>query len=138
MALPTKLTLRIVTPDLAYSHEVDEVSLPGTEGYFGVRPGHTPFFSSLHTGQMSYRQGEATRVLAVSIGFAEVLPDRVTVIAQVAETAEDFDEARARDGMARAEEMMSAVPHDIDFDRARVALLRTLQQMHAESRRGGV
>ncbi|MCC7242359.1 MAG: F0F1 ATP synthase subunit epsilon [Acidobacteria bacterium] len=136
MSLPTKLTLRIVTPDHSYSHEVDEVSLPGTEGYFGVRPGHTPFFASLQTGEMSYRQGAATRVLAVSIGFAEVLPDRVTVIAQVAESAEDFDEARAQEGMRRAEEMMSAVPHEIDFERARVALLRTLQQLQAESRRG--
>lgn len=136
MALPTKLTLQIVTPDHSYSHEVDEVSLPGSEGDFGVRPGHTPFFASLRTGQMSFRQGGRTQVLAVSIGFAEVLPERVTVIAQVAESIEDLDEARAQAGMARAEEMMGAVPHEIDFERARVALLRTLQQLQAESRRG--
>jgi len=136
MALPTKLTLKIVTPDHSYSNEVDEVMLPGAEGYFGVLPGHTPFFASLQTGQLTYRQGTATRELAVSIGFAEVLPDRVTVIAQVAESAEDFDEERAQEGMKRAEEMMSAVPHEIDFERARVALLRTLQQLQAESRRG--
>lgn len=136
MALPTKLTLQIVTPDHSYSHEVDEVSLPGSEGDFGVRPGHTPFFASLRTGQMSFREGSRTQVLAVSIGFAEVLPDRVTVIAQVAESIEDLDEARAQAGMARAEEMMGAVPHEIDFERARIALLRTLQQLQAESRRG--
>ncbi|MEZ5287020.1 MAG: ATP synthase F1 subunit epsilon [Vicinamibacterales bacterium] len=115
---------------------MDEVTLPGTEGYFGVRPGHTPFFASLQTGEMSYRQGPDTRVLAVSIGFAEVLPDRVTVIAQVAESADDFNEARAQEGMKRAEEMLSAVPHEIDFERARVSLLRTLQQLQAETRRG--
>lgn len=136
MSLPSKLTLRIVTPDHSYSHEVDQVMLPGTEGYFGVLPGHTPFFAALQTGHMTYRQGSATRVLAVSIGFAEVLPDRVTVIAQVAESAEDFDEARAHEGMKRAEEMMSAVPHEIDFERARLALLRTLQQLQAEARKG--
>ena len=136
MALPTKLTLQIVTPDHSYAHEVDEVSLPGSEGDFGVRPGHTPFFASLRTGQMSFRRGDRTEVMAVSIGFAEVLPDRVTVIAQVAESIEDLDEARAQAGMARAEEMMGAVPHDIDFERARLALLRTLQQLQQEARRG--
>jgi F-type H+-transporting ATPase subunit epsilon len=136
MALPTKLTLNIVTPDHSYSHEVDEVSLPGSEGDFGVLPGHTPLFASLRTGQMSFRQGTVKQVLAVSIGFAEVLPDRVTVIAQVAERAEDLDEARAQAGMTRAEEMLAPVPHEIDFERARLALLRTLQQLQAESRRG--
>jgi F-type H+-transporting ATPase subunit epsilon len=136
MALPTILTLNIVTPDHAYSFDVDEVSLPGTEGDFGVLPGHTPFFAAIRTGQMYYRQGAEKHFLAVSIGFAEVLPDRVTVIAQVAETAEEFDEARAQAGMTRAEEMLGAVPHEIDFERARLALLRTLQQLQSESRRG--
>ena len=136
MALPTKLTLNIVTPDHAYSHEVDEVSLPGTEGDFGVLPGHTPLFAALRTGQMYYRQGPVKHLLAVSIGFAEVLPDKVTVLAQVAERAEDLDQARAEAGMTRAEEMMAPVPHEIDFERARVALLRTLQQLQSESRRG--
>jgi F-type H+-transporting ATPase subunit epsilon len=136
MALPTKLTLRIVTPDRALSHEVDEVSLPGSEGDFGVRPGHTPFFAALRTGQMTFRTGAGTHTLLVSIGFAEVLPDTVTVMAQVAENAEDLDEARAQAGMARAEEM-GAVPHEMDFERARLALLRSLQQLQAETRRGG-
>jgi F-type H+-transporting ATPase subunit epsilon len=136
MALPTKLTLNIVTPDHSYSHEVDEVSLPGAEGDFGVLPGHTPFFATLRTGEMWYRQGSDRKMLVVSIGFAEVLPDRVSVIAQVAESVEDLDEARAQAGMARAEEMLGAVPHEIDFERARVSLLRTLQQLQAETRRG--
>jgi F-type H+-transporting ATPase subunit epsilon len=137
MALPTKLTLNIVTPDHSYAHEVDEVSLPGSEGDFGVRPGHTPFFAALRTGAMSYRQGSQSHQLLVGIGFAEVLPDKVTVIAQVAETAEELDEARAHAGMARAEEMLATVPHEIDFERARVALLRTLQQLQSDVRRGG-
>ena len=137
MALPTKLTLSIVTPDHSYSYEVDEVSLPGSEGDFGVRPGHTPFFASLRTGIMSYRQGTQTHVLAVSVGFAEVLPDRVSVLAQVAESAEALDEARAQAGMTRAAEMLGPLSHEIDFERARVALLRTLQQLQAETRRGG-
>ena len=88
------------------------MSLPGSEGDFGVRPGHTPFFAALRTGPMSYRQGAESHRLLVGIGFAEVLPDKVTVLAQVAETAEALDEARAQAGMTRAEEMLSAVPHE--------------------------
>ena len=80
--------------------------MPGQEGDFGVLPGHTPLFAGLRTGTMWYRQGGEKHFLAVSVGFAEVLPDRVTVLAQVAERAEDLDEARAQAGMARAEEML--------------------------------
>jgi F-type H+-transporting ATPase subunit epsilon len=136
VALPSKLTLNIVTPDQALSYEVDEVALPGQEGDFGVLPGHTPLFAGLRTGMMWYRQGADKHLLAVSMGFAEVLPDRVTVLAQVAERAEDLDEGRAQAGMARAEEMLSRAPMEIDFERARLSLLRTLQQLQAESRRG--
>ena len=135
MALPTKLTLRIVSPDASFSQEVDEVSLPGVEGDFGVLPGHTPFFTALRTGRMWYRQGAEKHALLVSIGFVEVLPDKVSVLAHVAEREEELDEARAEAGMKRAEEMMGAVPHEIDFERARLAMLRTLQQLQAESRR---
>ena len=137
MALPTKLTLHIVSPDTSISQEVDEVSLPGSEGDFGVLPGHTPFFTSLRTGAMWYQQGTEKHFLMVSVGFVEVLPDSVSVLAQVAERAEDLDQERAEAGMKRAEEVMSVVPHEIDFERARLAMLRTLQQLQAESRRGG-
>jgi F-type H+-transporting ATPase subunit epsilon len=136
MALPTSITLNIVTPDQSFAHEVDEVSLPGSEGDFGVLPGHTPFFTALRTGQMWYRKGAEKRLLAVSVGFVEVLPAKVTVIAQVAERAEDLDQARAEAGMKRAQEMLGPVAHEMDFERARLALLKTLQQMQAESRRG--
>ncbi len=125
-----------MTPDQSLSYEVDEVAMPGQEGDFGVLPGHTPLFAGLRTGTMWYRQGTEKHYLAVSVGFAEVLPDRVTVLAQVAERAEDLDEARAQAGMARAEEMLQSVPVEIDFERARLSLLRTLQQLQAETRRG--
>lgn len=136
MALPTSITLSIVTPDHSFSHEVDEVSLPGSEGDFGVLPGHTPLFSALRTGQMWYRMGAEKHFLAVSVGFVEVLPSKVTVISQVAERAEDLDEARAEAGMRRAEEMQAPMAHEMDFERARLALLRTLQQMQSDIRRG--
>jgi F-type H+-transporting ATPase subunit epsilon len=135
MSLPTKLTLKIVTPDQALEYEVDEISLPGVEGDFGVLPGHTPFFTSLRTGEMWYRQGAQRHQLVVSIGFVEVMPSQVTVIAHVAERAEELDQARAEAGMTRAQELMAVAPHEIDFERARLALLRTLQQMNAESRK---
>ena len=138
MALPGKLTLHIVSPDTSISQEVDYVSLPGVEGDFGVLPGHTPFFTALRPGAMFYQQGGQKHALMVAVGFVEVLPDSVSVLAQVAESAEDLDQARAEAGMKRAEEVMDAVPHDIDFERARLAMLRTLQQLQAESRRGGV
>jgi len=136
MALPTKLKLRIVSPDQVVSQEVDEVSLPGVEGDLGILPGHTPLFTALRTGPLWYRQGNEKHYLAVSIGFVEVLPDAVSVLAQVAERAEDLDQARADAGMKRAEEMLEKVPHEIDFEKARLAMLRTLQQIQAESRRG--
>jgi len=135
MALPAKLTLHIVSPDQSISQEVDYVSLPGTEGDFGVLPGHTPFFTVLRPGTMWYQQGGEKHFLMVAMGFVEVLPDSVSVLAQVAERAEDLDEARAEAGMKRAEEVLGVVPHEIDFERARLAMLKTLQQLQAESRR---
>jgi F-type H+-transporting ATPase subunit epsilon len=136
MALPTKIQLNIVSPDQSISVECDEVSMPGSEGDFGVLPGHTPFFTSLRTGPMWYRQGGEKHFLMVSIGFVEVLPDSVSVLAQVAERAEELDQTRAEAGMKRAEMMLEPLPHEIDFERARLAMLRTLQQLQAESRRG--
>jgi F-type H+-transporting ATPase subunit epsilon len=84
---------------------------------------------------MWYRQGTEKHMLMVAMGFVEVLPDQVSVLAQVAERAEELDEARAEAGMKRAEEVLSIGRHEIDFDRARRAMLRTLQQMQAENRR---
>ena len=135
MALPTKLTLNIVSPDQSISQEVDEVSMPGVEGDFGVLPGHTPFFTVLRPGTMWYRKGGEKHLLMVAMGFVEVLPDSVSVLAQVAERAEDLDEARAEAGMKRAQEVLSISPNQIDFERARRAMLATLQQMQAESRK---
>ena len=137
MALPSKLTLHISSPDHTISQEVDYVSLPGSQGDIGVLPGHTPLFTSLRTGAMWYQQGGQKHYLMVSVGFVEVLPDSVTVLAQVAERAEDLDQERAEAGMKRAEEVMQHVPHDIDFERVRLEMLRTLQQLANEARRGG-
>src|SRR5687767_569601 len=129
MALPTKLLLEIVTPDRSLVREdVDEVELPGSEGYFGVLPGHTPLLATLKVGELWYRVGQQKRYLAVAGGFVEVLPDRVTVLAQVGERAEDIDVARAEAAKRRAEERI-ANPVDVDLERARFSLSKALVRL---------
>lgn len=116
------IALEIVTPDRPLVREqVDEVELPGAEGYLGVLPGHTPLLTLLHIGELWYRQGNQKTYLAVAFGFAEVLPDRVTVLAQVAERAEDIDVPRAQAALQRATARLSQAAPDIDYDRARIA-----------------
>jgi F-type H+-transporting ATPase subunit epsilon len=135
MALPTKLTLEIVTPERALvSEQVDEVQLPGSEGYFGVLPGHTPLLATLQVGELWYRVGQEKHYLAVAFGFAEVLPDRVTVLAQIAERPEDIDVPRAEAAKKRAEERMVRPPLDIDFERARIAMMKSLVRLQVAAR----
>jgi F-type H+-transporting ATPase subunit epsilon len=135
MALPTKLTLEIVTPERALVTEaVDEVQLPGSEGYFGVLPGHTPMLAMLQVGEMWYRIGQTTRYLALAFGFVEVLPDRVTVLAQIAERAEDIDVARAEAAKRRSEARVSGPGAEVDFERARIAMMKSLIRLQVASR----
>ena len=135
MVIPNSLALEIVTPDRSIvSQQVDEVELPGADGYFGVLPGHTPLLSSLQVGELWYRTGEEKHYLAVAFGFAEVLPDRVTVLAQIAERAQDIDVARAESAKNRAEERVARPQPEMDFERARVALLKALTRLQVASR----
>ena len=135
MALPTKLTLEIVTPERALvSEQVDEVQLPGSEGYFGVLPGHTPLLATLQVGELWYRVGQDKHYLAVAFGFAEVLPDRVTVLAQIAERPADIDIPRAEAAKKRAEERIARPQADVDFERARVAMMKSLIRLQVAAR----
>ena len=135
MALPTKLTLEIVTPERSLvSEQVDEVQLPGSEGYFGVLPGHTPLLATLQVGELWYRAGPETHHLAVAFGFAEVLPERVTVLAQIAERPEDIDVPRAEAAKKRAEERLARPPIDMDFERARIAMMKSLIRLQVAAR----
>jgi F-type H+-transporting ATPase subunit epsilon len=135
MSLPTKFTLEIVTPDRALvSVQVDEVVLPGSEGYFGVLPGHSPLLAALKVGELWYRIGQEKYYLAVAFGFAEVLPDHVTVLARIAEKAEEIDVARAEAAKKRAEQRVSNPQPDMDFERARVALMKALIRLQVASR----
>jgi F-type H+-transporting ATPase subunit epsilon len=137
MALPKHIRLEFVTPERAIVHDhVDEVELPGEEGYFGVLPGHAPLLAALRTGPLWYRKGNETRHAFIDGGFAEVLPDRVSVLAQVAERAEDIDLARAEAAKRRAEgRLAQPSTGDVDSARARLALLRAVSRLDV-SRQG--
>jgi F-type H+-transporting ATPase subunit epsilon len=135
MALPTRITLEIVTPDRSLvTAQVDELQLPGSQGYFGVLPGHTPLLTALQVGEMWYRIGQEKHHLHVAFGFVEVLPDRVTVLAQVAEKAEEIDVERAEAAKRRAEERIATPTADLDFERARIALMKSLIRLQVASR----
>src|SRR6478736_7418972 len=138
MALPTSLELQIVTPErLLLREQVDEVEIPGSEGYFGVLPGHTPLLASLALGELWYRRGQEKTYLSIAFGFAEVLPDRVTILARLAERADDIDIERAEAARARAEKRLSAAQQNaVDYERARTALLKSLARLNVSSRIG--
>ena len=128
-----------MTPDrLIVREQVDEVQLPGTEGYFGVLPGHTPLLASLAVGEMWYRKGQDKMYLSIAGGFAEVLPDRVTLLATVAERAEDIDVARAESAKTRAEGRLAQPHGEIDYERARLALQKSIARLQVSSRVPGV
>ena len=135
MALPTKIQLHIVSPDRSLVNEtVDEVEIPGADGYFGVLPGHTPLLALLGTGELWYRQGSEKVYLSIAFGFAEVQPDRVTVLAQIAEKADEIDVVRAEAAKKRAEARLAQAAADMDFERARIALLKSLIRLQVSTR----
>ena len=138
MALPTHIQLQIVSADRSLVNEtVDEVEIPGADGYFGVLPGHTPLLGLLGAGELWYRQGPGDankHYLSIAFGFAEVQPDRVTILAQIAEKAGEIDVGRAEVAKQRAEERLSKPTRDMDFERARIAMLKALTRLQAATR----
>jgi F-type H+-transporting ATPase subunit epsilon len=121
------LNLIIVTPEREVVHEeVDELEIPGSEGYFGVLPGHAPLFSELKVGEVAYRKGSRWTFLAVAWGFVVVQPDQVRILAETAERAHEIDVDRAMRAKQRAEELISRGGEDVDYNQALVALERAL------------
>jgi F-type H+-transporting ATPase subunit epsilon len=121
------IDLTIVTPERAVVHErVDELEIPGREGYFGVLPGHAPLFSELKIGEVGYRKGNQWTFLAVAWGFVEVQPDQVRILAESAERAQEIDMERAKRARERAEQRLTRAGDDIDYDRARISLERAV------------
>ncbi len=137
--LPSHIQLEIVTPDRQVVHDlVESVTIPGKGGYLGVLPGHAPLLSELRTGEVVYTRDGTKHYLAVSWGFAEVLPERVIILVQTAERAEEIDLARAARALERAEERLKEFTDPtIDAERAREAYQRALARLQAARRSGG-
>ena len=132
--LPTSLQLNIVSAERSLVDErVDEVEIPGADGYFGVLPGHTPMLAALSVGELWYRKGQEKTYLAIAYGFAEVLPDRVTILAQLAERAEEIEVERAEAARARAARRLDD-KSDVDYTRARIALMKSMTRLQVSSR----
>ena len=130
MPIPSHLALHIVTPDRAVVHEqVDEVEIPGAEGSLGVLPGHTPLLTALQVGLLRYRKGQQRFDTLIAFGFAEVLPDRVIILAHVAERPEEIDVARAEAARMRAETRLTKPTVEMDYERARITLLKSLARL---------
>jgi F-type H+-transporting ATPase subunit epsilon len=132
-----KLTLEIVVPERRLlKEEVDEVTAPGVLGYFGILPGHTPFLSGLEAGEVSYRIGDQRRYLVISGGYAEAGPEKVTILAETAELAEEIDAQRARQAAERAEERLGRRDNteEIDHQRAQAALSRARARLQVAER----
>jgi len=127
MPLPESIHLEVVTPERRLVSEVvDEVILPGSEGSLGVLPGHTPLLTTLGIGELVYRRGGDRRHVAIAWGFAEVLPERVSVLAEIAERAEGIDRERAAAARDRALRRLRERAAETDFVRAQAALQKAI------------
>jgi len=117
--------LEIVTPEKMVVRDVaEEMQIPGKDGYLGILPGHAPLITELAVGEITYRKGSHTHYLSVAWGFAEVLPDKVTVLAETAERPEDIDTKRAQEAKQRAESKLATSRTEEDFQRTAADLKR--------------
>jgi F-type H+-transporting ATPase subunit epsilon len=126
-----RITLEIATPiRLVVAETVDEIVIPGSQGYFGVLPGHAAFLTTLGVGELMYRIGRDEHYLAVAGGFAEVRNDKVIVLADTAERPEEIDRTRAERARERAERRLAGrVEEEVDYQRALAALARALARL---------
>ena len=130
--MPDTFQLEIVTPEkMVVKEPAEEMQLPGKGGYLGILPGHAPLITELSAGQLSYQANGETRYLAVAWGFAEVLPDKVTVLAATAELAEDIDVKRAERARERAEKRLASGDPEVDVHRAQQALAKAQARLTA-------
>jgi len=123
--MPDTFQLEIVTPEKMVVREpAEEMQIPGKDGYLGILPGHAPLITELGVGEISYRSGSQTRYLAVAWGFAEVLPDKVTILAETCERPEEVDVNRAEKAKQRAEDKLKSASPDVDYAETGAALQR--------------
>ena len=135
---PSRLMLEVVTPEgLLLREEVDDVVAPGELGYFGVRPGHTPFLSTLGVGEISYaRDGQRSR-LTCFWGFCEVLADRVNILAEVGERADAIDSDRAEAARQRAVDRLKAIRDEAGYREAHADYIKAVTRLGvARSQKG--
>jgi F-type H+-transporting ATPase subunit epsilon len=133
--MENKLKLEIVTPyGLILSEDVDEVACTGSEGDFGVLPGHVPFFTTLKVGMLIYKKGSSIKYVFVNWGYAEVGPDRVMILADSAEKSEDIDVERAKAAMKRAEERLKKA-EEFDFARSTSSLERAVARVQVAEKK---
>ena len=129
------MKLDIVTAErVVFSDDVDVVVAPGVEGELGILPHHTPLMTTLQPGELRVRQGGEEFSLAVTGGFLEVRPDRITILADAAERADEIDMARAEEAKRRAEERLGR-PAEADTARAEAALRRSLVRIKVAAKR---
>ncbi len=133
-----KMLLEIVAPSrqVVRSERVDEVIAPGSEGEFGVLPGHTPYLTALKVGMLSYREAAEWHHLAVDWGYAEVGPERVVILAEGADRAADIDIAEARQAKERAEKALSEKLEQADYEKNRIELLRAMIRIQVAEKHG--
>ena len=133
-----KMLLEIVAPSrqVVRSEHVDEVIAPGSEGEFGVLPGHTPFLATLKVGMLSYREGTEWHHLAVEWGYAEVGPDRIVILAEGADRAADIDLTEARIEKDRVEKLLAEKLTDKDYEKARIDLMRAMIRIQVAEKHG--
>ena len=132
------IRLEVVTPETSVVSEDAQIVVgPGTLGEFGVLTGHTPFLTTLKLGTLRYKDANGVeKYIIISAGFAEALPDRVTILAESAERRRDIDIARVKESLKRAQERLASKKPDINYERARAALQRALHRLKlAETRR---
>ena len=131
--------LEVVTPEKMVVRDVaEEMQIPGKNGYLGILPGHAPLVTEMAVGEISYRKAGNTRYLAVAWGFAEVLPDKVTILAETAERADEIDVKRAQEARQRAEERLKSGNTEVDFDRAEDALQRAETRLDVAEKKSAV
>jgi F-type H+-transporting ATPase subunit epsilon len=136
--LPETIELEVVTPERhVLTEKVESLEMPGKEGYLGILPGHAPLITELGVGILTYHKGPETRYLTAINGYAEVLPDRVIILAEMSERAEEIDVARVRSSLERAEERLAkAASPDVDWQRASFAIQRAMVRLQAAAKGG--
>ena len=128
--------LEIVTPEkLVVKEAVEEAQIPGLDGYLGILPGHAPLITELGVGIITYRAGGTTKTLSVAWGFAEVLQDKVTILAETVERPDEIDVARAQQAKERAEQLLKSNDPELDYERAQDDLRRAETRLRVATER---